>query len=124
MDFERDYFMRQIKNMTKAIVNLFFDDNTPAVKLHEDDLTISSEGLLYLQLKYMVSQKQINEAENILFEEISDKITVNLLYVALQFYNDLQDLSDEYLVECNFTREEIIEGLEEINRIYHEQPYQ
>ena len=121
MDFERDYFMRQIKNMTRGLANLLFDKDIPEVKIIEDDFNISSEGLLYLQLKHMISEKKINEAENILFEEIADKASIKMFYVALQFYNDLYELSDEYLGECHFSREEILDGIEEVKKIFMEE---
>lgn len=118
-EYERDFFMRQIKEISRFLANILFQKDIPTVKIIEEDGEVGAEGLLYLHLKQMISNGEINKAENILFEEINDSESDILLGVALQFYNDLQELSDEYLEEHEFSREEIFDGLNEMQSIFN-----
>jgi hypothetical protein len=109
--FEQDYVMRLIKEMVRAILKLVFniDTDSPTSELLED----SEEKATLNKLLDMIDDGKVNEAENEIYEmtENSDK---NYLEVALLFYSYLNDKSDEFLEDNNFTRDEVKEGLETI----------
>lgn len=44
--------------------------------------------------------------------------TAEYLKVAIDFYSELNKLSDAYLTDCGFDRGEILDGLKAINMIY------
>lgn len=52
----------------------------------------------------------INEAENLLLEEI-DAGSKEVYRTALSFYDHINDYDDEFLLQHNFSREEIRQGL-------------
>jgi hypothetical protein len=109
--FEQDYIMRLIKEMVRAILKLVFniDTDSPTSELLED----SEEKATLDKLLDMVDDGKVNEAENEIFE-MTENLDQNYLEVALLFYSYLNDKSDEFLEENNFSRDEVKEGLETI----------
>jgi hypothetical protein len=109
--FEQDYLMRLIKEMVKAILKSFFniDTDSPTSELLED----SEEKAALDTLLGMVDDGKINEAENEIYE-LTESLDQNYLEVALLFYSYLNDQSDEFLEDNNFSRDEVKEGLETI----------
>ena len=109
--FEQDYVMRLIKEMVRAILKLLFNINTetPTVELLEN----KEEKETLENLLDMIDDGRINEAENRLYDLTSDT-DVNSLEIALLFYSYLNDKTDDYLEENDFSREEIKLGLENV----------
>ncbi len=117
--FNNDYIMRQIEEMTRAIARVVFNKETDNGEIFDEYGIISEENFMFYMLNNMLSEKRINEAENIIFELIEENKSKENLKIALWFYNKLQKLSDEELYENNFSREEIAEGLGSIKKIYN-----
>ena len=109
--FEQDYIMRLIKEMVRAILKLIFhiDTESPTVELLENKEEKETLG----NLLDMVDDGKINEAENRLYDLISDT-DVNGLEIALLFYSYLNDKTDDFLEENDFSRDEIKLGLENV----------
>jgi hypothetical protein len=109
--FEQDYVMRLIKEMVRAMLKLLFniDTDSPTSELLED----SEEKTTLDTLLHMVDDGKVNEAENEIYEMI-ENLDQNYLEVALLFYSYLNDKSDEFLEDNNFSRDEVKEGLETI----------
>lgn len=109
--FEQDYVMRLIKEMVRAILKLLFnvDTESPTAELLEN----KEEKEILENLLDMVDAGKINEAENRLYDLISDT-DVNNLEVALLFYSCLNDKTDDFLETNNFSRDEIKLGLENV----------
>jgi hypothetical protein len=109
--FEQDYVMRLIKEMVRAILKLLFniDTDSPTSELLED----SEEKATLDTLLGMVDDGKVNEAENEVYE-MTESLDQNYLEVALLFYSYLNDKSDEFLEDNNFSRDEVKEGLENI----------
>jgi hypothetical protein len=109
--FEEDYVMRLIKEMVRAILKLLFniDTDSPTTELLAD----SEEKTTLDALLDMVDDGKINEAENEIYE-LTENLGQNYLKVALLFYFYLNDKSDEFLEDNNFSRDEVKEGLETI----------
>jgi hypothetical protein len=103
--------MRLIKEMVRAILKLLFniDTDSPTSELLED----SEEKATLDELLDMVDDGNIDEAENEIYE-LTENLNQNNLEVALLFYSYLNDKSDEFLEDNNFSRDEIKEGLETI----------
>lgn len=115
--FQNDYFMLVIDNLSRAIAKVFFHKASSSIELFNEQGAISADGFLYHQLKSLIIEGRINEAENILFEEIETNMTAETLHVAIQFYEDLQALSDEALLASDFSRQEILDGLEQVEKL-------
>lgn len=64
-------------------------------------------------LMNMIDDGRIDEAENKIFELTEERDKKNL-EIAILFYSYLNDKSDEFLEEYNFSREEVKLGLKDI----------
>lgn len=109
--FEQDYIMRLIKEIVRILLKMLFhiDTDAPTVEvLSETEQREALDNLLDA-----VDHGEINEAENKVCELTSDGNMDNL-EVALLFYSYLNDKTDDFLEENDFSREEIREGLKDI----------
>ncbi len=115
MEFENDYIMRLIKQTIRAIVSIMMGKEFSLYDYVQDELHTESDGL-YDRMIALVNNGKINEAENLMYEELdfSDK---KELLLAMSFYEYLNDLDDEYLTTHNFSRKEIQSGLEDAGRM-------
>ena len=108
---EQDYIMRLIKEMVRALLKLFFGIDTAAATV---ELLEKSEQRETLHtLLDLVDRGNINEAENRLYDLISTK-TKDTLEIAVLFYACLNEKSDDFLAENDFSRKEIKEGLKNV----------
>ena len=109
--YEQDYIMRLIQEMVRAVLKLIFhiDTESPAGELLED----SEEKAVLDTLLDLADEGKINEAENTVFE-ITENMDYKNLEVALLFYSYLNEKSDDFLEENDFSRDEVREGLQEI----------
>ena len=107
---KQDYIMRLIHDMVRTVLRLVFgiDEEKEEVVFLD-----AKEREIYDRLIKMADSGEINEAENLLYEEldIEDK---ECLKRALLFYNHLNEMDDETLERADFSREEIREGVENI----------
>lgn len=109
--FEQDYIVRLIKEIVRMVLKLLFniDTDTPTVELlGEREEREALDSLLDL-----VDNGKISEAENKISELTSNGDTRNL-EIALLFYSYLNDKTDDFLEENNFSREEIKDGLKDV----------
>ena len=112
---ERDYVMRLIHEMIRALLKLVLhidwrdDEKDKTVQTVED----SNLNQRYQKLKNLVEEKRINEAENLLYEYLDelDQDENRAFGLALLFYDMLTGLSEDYLNESGYTREEVTEGV-------------
>lgn len=111
MVFEQDYIMRLIKEMVRAILKLLFqiDTENPITELLES--TEQKETLE--ELLRMIDKGKINEAENRL-SDLVDETDKESLKTALLFYSALNEKTDDFLLENNFSRDEIRLGIESV----------
>lgn len=108
---EQDYITRKIREMVRVLLKMLFDINTetPTAELLEDE---DARGILDGLLD-MIGAGNIDGAENILYG-ILEKNTYQNFQIALLFYSYLNDLSEEYLSEHDFSHEEIKDGLTDL----------
>lgn len=113
--FEQDYVMRLINEMVRAVLKLVFniDTDSPSAELVKD----SEEEQTLNELTDLVDAGCINEAENRIYE-ITEARNKKDLEVALLFYSYLNNQSDEYLEEHDFSRDEVKSGLKDITKRY------
>lgn len=113
--FEQDYVMRLIREMVRAILKLLFniDTDSPSTELLKD----SKKEQMLNELLNMVDDGFINEAENRIYEITEEGKKIDLK-MALLFYSYLNDKSDKFLEEHNYSRDEIKAGLEDITARY------
>ncbi|MFT3983949.1 MAG: DUF6483 family protein [Lachnospiraceae bacterium] len=108
---EQDYITRKIRELVRVLLRMLFNINTetPVPELLQEE---TSREILNDLLK-KVSAGNIDEAENILYG-ILEKNNYQNLQIALLFYSHLNELSEEYLFEHDFSHEEIKDGLTDL----------
>ena len=80
----------------------------------EEKLT---EQIVFPQIKQLVEEKKLGEAEDLLFEFALEE-NRDILKTGLLFYYELNAMSDDELEECGFSREELKEGVDELLTTY------
>lgn len=112
----RDYLMEEAERLTKLIAAVVFQKH-----LEEEqsgvEYSISQDEMLLGDLRRMTQAGSINEAENLLFERLLADPTSHNFSVAGIFYEELSQLTDEELNLAQFSRQEIMEGLQGLKRI-------
>lgn len=106
--YQQDYIMRQIQDLAKAIVKMFFnvDVESSAMEVIKD-MQAKERAM---ELLRQCDDKNICYAEGELFELINNRSMDNLL-VGITFYSYLNDMDDEKLAEANFSRDKIQDGI-------------
>ena len=112
---ERDYVMRLIHEMIRALLKLVLRIDWKEEEKDGMVQTVEDKELneRYQTLRKLVKEKKINEAENLLYEymEELDQDENRAFGLSLLFYDLLTGLSEEYLNDSGFTREEVTEGV-------------
>ena len=113
MSYHQDWLMQQIEAITATLKYVLFGKKEHIVTMDIEAPSTTGDDALYLQLQTLVRQGEICQAEDLLFEAMEDPDS-QVLDAARRFYDDLNRLSDETLKECNFSRQEILEGLQTV----------
>lgn len=107
-----DWLLKQINVVSEFLQKLFTDMETSR-KLNENGQYLKDSFEFERLLENLIEEDRINDAENILFEKLE---TNNLMYatIATRFYDKLKGLSDEKLQKSNYSRDEILQGLNDM----------
>lgn len=107
-----DWLLKQI-NVVSEFLQKLFTDMEKGRKLNENEQYQKDSFEFERLLENLIEEDRINDAENILFEKLE---TNNLMYatIATRFYNKLKGLSDEKLQKSNYSRDEILQGLNDM----------
>ena len=111
---EKDYIMRLIHELIRTLIKLLCGADPDR---SEEELLPAAKKGRYLSLRQMLDDGEINQAENLLQEEldIHDRAELEM---ALLFYRSLNRKSDEFLEDHNFSREEIRDGISYVVDLY------
>ena len=77
-----------------------------------------SSEILRIILKSLITKKEYNKAENVLFEEIEKNKSEANYKVAIDFYEELLEKSNEDLLDNNFSKEEVLQGLKDLKLLF------
>lgn len=109
---EKDYLMRMIKEMVSVLFSLMLGKKYTSVELeNEDKFQVSGRPLK--DFKAMINRGQINEAENILLDEIDYTNSDDVLTAAL-FYQYLCEQEENFLQEHQYSKEEVFFGAKDL----------
>ena len=111
-----DYILRQIREMVRAVMKMLFNVNAP--ELTPDVIEDAEARTVLENLLSLLEDGSIDEAENQLYEMTCDGDRQNL-EIGLIFYYVLNGKSDEFLEENNFSREEIMTGIQDLADRYN-----
>lgn len=109
---EKDYIMRMIKEMVRVLFSLMLRKQYVQVELPQKN-KYSVSGTDLDDLKVMVDRGDINEAENMLLEQI-DYGNKEELEAAVLFYDYISEKSNDFLKMHNYSLEETFDGLKQI----------
>lgn len=111
---EKDYIMRIIKEMVRVLFSLMLGKKYVAVEMERDN-GYEVSGRKLAELLEMIDCGEINKAENLLLESLdySDK---NSIAAAAMFYQYLSEKGEEFLIEHDFSREEVLDGISRLMR--------
>lgn len=112
MFVQQDWLMRQIEMMLDAIAQLLAGREERGCGAKDG---FGQEGAAGLQQKLtcLLEKRKLDEAENLLFFALEDGDD-SALAAALDFYQKANAMSDRELEEQNFTRAELLRGLDDI----------
>ena len=111
---EKDYIMRMIKEMVRVLFSLMLGKQYTQVELPgENRFLVSGKNLG--DLKEMADQGKINEAENLLLENL-DYENKEEVTAAVLFYEYVGQMEDSFLKENGYSLEEVYDGLMQIAR--------
>lgn len=109
---EKDYIMRIIKEMVRVLFSLMFGKEYVSVEWEaENKYEVSGRRLS--DLLDMVDRGAINEAENLLLEGIDYGRKEDVAVAAL-FYQHLSGKQSDFLLQNNYSKEEVLEGLNQV----------
>lgn len=114
MDFhdEKDYIMRMIKELTRVLFSLMFGKQYKSVELQsENKYEVSGKALEEFQ--DMVDEGLVNEAENVLLENM-DYSNEQEIVAAILFYQYVSEKDADFLAQHNYSREEALDGLKRL----------
>lgn len=109
---EKDYIMRMIKEMVKILFSLICGKKYVSVEIEkENKYEVSGKNLK--SFLDMIDSGQINEAENILLDNIDYTNNDDVMAAAL-FYQYLSEKDSEFLINNNYTKEEVLSGFKQL----------
>ena len=114
MGYQDDYVMRTITDLVRTIAGVALGKNEIDYELSSLDDAYTPADRIYRHLKEMVDAGDINGAENELYEAL-DVTDRNYLEMALAFYMYLNQLDDNTLYTANYSREEIVDGINSVS---------
>ena len=109
--FEQDYIMRLVHEIARVLAKILFNIDSETVS-EELESRIEESDILE-QLLDMIDNGQINEAENKLYDMLDEGIP-NCIEIAILFYSYLNDKTDEFLIENEYSRGEVKDGIENV----------
>lgn len=108
-DDEKDYIMRMIKETARILFSLMLGKQYVQVELPEENKFDVSGAKLDKYIA-MIDAGKINEAENLLLENI-DYANRGETAAAVHFYQYIGEKGDAFLREHNYSLEEVYDGL-------------
>lgn len=109
---EKDYIMRMIKEMVRILFSLIYGKKYVSVELEkENKYEVSGKNLK--SFLDMIDSGQINEAENILLDNIDYANNDEVMAAAL-FYQYLSEKDSEFLINNNYTKEGVLSGFKQL----------
>lgn len=111
--YSKDWFMMQVEQMVEFVARVVFGESYNEYQVEDYD-NLTEEDKLFIGITALLNENKISEAEEYLFEKV-DVENMKQFRVVLDFYQKLNNFSDEELEENNFSREMVFNGLKNIS---------
>lgn len=112
---KNEYFSEQTELLSRLLQTILFPQSSEKFDLKDYSFSGSAADL-HAQLIQLVNTFQFNEAENLLYEAIEQDNGQESLQIAVWFYHHLNQLETHVLEQHGFSREEVLEGMQEIEK--------
>lgn len=106
---EKDYIMRLIREMVSVLFSLMLGKQYKSVEL-ENENKYEVSGKTLEDFKTMVDQGLINEAEDMLLENL-DYARQEDVCAAILFYKYVGEAEADFLARHDYSKEEVLDGL-------------
>ena len=112
--YEKDYIMRLIHGVAQMIARLFLgkqmEEEGELITLRDQRARDQNDCL-----RRMIDERKVNAAEEKLFDLLENAVWDDRekASLAISFYDYLNGKDDEFLTEADFSRDEIITGMED-----------
>ena len=111
---EQDYIMRMIKEVIRVLVTVALGKTYKQVELDaENKYEVSGDNVN--QWKKMIDNGEINEAENLLLDEM-DYTSREAVEEAIWFYGYVSEKGEAFLKEHDYSEEEVFDGLQMLSK--------
>ena len=116
MIHDQDWLMREIEAFLNLVAREAFKKDKIEYRIVDED-NLTETDSLHKKLIALLEKGEICEAEDLLFDKI-DVSNEAYIELALDFYQRVNGLSEKRLIESNFSRPEIVEGMAETLKKY------
>jgi len=106
---EKDYIMRMIKEVSRVLFSILLGKKYVRVEMEEEN-KYGVSGKRLDEYKAMIDRGDINEAENILLEDI-DYGNTEEVAAAVLFYQYISQKGEDFLRLNDYSEEEVLDGL-------------
>ena len=113
MGLKQDFVLRRLEDQGRFLARLILGKEEAKYELPEYEAIDNEVDRLYRKILSLADAGEINEAENLLLEELETG-DLQMFELALCFYLHLAHMDEEFLEEHQYTREEIGEGMESL----------
>ena len=109
MEFEQDYIMRMIKSIVSFFIKLITGKSDTVYELPSDGLYTPCDDI-FARILSLADGGKINEAENLLYANVEPD-SKDYLLMGLPFYSHINEYTDNFLSDHNYSRQEIQDGI-------------
>lgn len=109
MKFEQDYIMRMIKSIVSFFIKLITGKSDTVYELPSDGLYTPCDDI-FARILSLADGGKINEAENLLYANVEPD-SKDYLLMGLTFYSHINEYTDNFLSDHNYSRQEIQDGI-------------
>lgn len=113
----KDFILREIERLTQSIAKIFSVEVNHKAYDHPISITESAD-ILAIQLRELLDFSEVCKAEDLLFAFCEENPTEESFRLAMKFYAELNEYTDEELEEFDFSRDEIAQGINDIKKIF------
>lgn len=123
MGIKKDWMERQIEVIANTFAAILFGKDKVKTILdvaeEEDSATELEDDILERMTKKLVADKNFNKAERLIFDGLDKQKTVRRFELALNFFNEAHEFSDEVLEKYDYSHDKIEKGIEKLKVLYN-----
>ncbi|EEG29042.1 hypothetical protein CLOSTMETH_03369 [[Clostridium] methylpentosum DSM 5476] len=113
-----DFILDQIDMIERFLQTVLFESPDELSGGIDNIRFFDDQELIRSDLQRKIENHRYNEAEDFLFEEIEKDPKNDEMYkLGMWFYHKLAQIDEDTLEEHNFSKDEVLEGLQEIERM-------